>query len=123
MDPIVAENCGCQPTVCEVGRSKMELGKPGVVTFFLMGGMSMTGGNDMIVEETVEVHDLPQRIIMVFPNLEALWGHLCTICSSIGWVGQYARSLFRSKEINTKKVAKARLEPKNEWAPQIWAQL
>ena len=46
----------------------------------------MTAGNGMIVEETAEIHELPQRIPMVTPSMMALRGPLQTICSLV-WVG------------------------------------
>ena len=80
--PTATENHGCQPTVWEVGHPKMELGKPSTVGFVSMVEMSRTAGNDAIVEVTKEIHDLPQRILVVPLSLEAFWGHLCTIFSS-----------------------------------------
>ena len=85
----------------------MEWGKPGIVGFISMGGMSMTIGNGLIMEETVEIHDLPKKVPMVLPSLKVLQGHLWTICPSVRVVGNCAPSSFHSKEIGTKKVAKA----------------
>ena len=66
----------------ECGRSKIEFEKPGTIGFVSMGGIRMIAGNGAIVEEMIEIHDLPQRIPVVSPSLGVLQGHLRTTCSS-----------------------------------------
>ena len=75
---------GVRPTVWEVGRPKMELGQLRTVGFVSIRGMSVITGNGLIVEETAEIHYLPQRIPLVLPSLEALRVHLLTILLSAG---------------------------------------
>ena len=68
----------------EVHHPKMEFGLPSTAGLNSMGRMSIRVGNDVIVEEMAEIHDLLQWILVVPPSLEALRVHLHTINSSVG---------------------------------------